>query len=276
FVAVGLTCIVLFIKAAAARIAPVSENRSTGLRWCMFIQQLVWIACLLSLALYVDEENVANMAIFVMAAYWLLMGTLMLAESSELSPRVQRTLPATYFGRVFMTWFNPGSGTGFLFCVASGNVGMFGMAFAYTVCTERSSNDTQPLVMATIMSGYLMGYLGLTRLLTIPISRRVGRSFPLPLAIAVLVLAVLALAPSAVKVATTGRPADYYNVTEAVNWAWTTVEAFDAPFDVGIASLIFLVGSLVFLLNLFFLFREFGYRRVAVPRRVLEDRSVAE
>ncbi|EMI20362.1 ABC transporter permease, partial [Rhodopirellula maiorica SM1] len=91
FSAVTVSCMVMFVRAAAARIAPITENRSTRLRWIMFAQQLIWIASIATLALWYSEEEVLEFGIMILGGYWLLMGTLMLGESSELSPRVLRT-----------------------------------------------------------------------------------------------------------------------------------------------------------------------------------------
>ena len=115
FVIMGLSCIAIFIRAAAARIAPVTENRSTPLRVCMFVQQLLWVAVMTTLLLWYGEADPVNFGMMVLGGYWLAMGTLMLGESPELSPRVQRDLPKTYLGRMLLTWFNPGPGTGFIF-----------------------------------------------------------------------------------------------------------------------------------------------------------------
>ena len=87
FIAVGASCIVIFIRAAAARIAPVTENRSTPLRWCMFAQQLLWIVVMTILLLWYGDVDPINFAMMVLGGYWLAMGTLTLGESPELSPR---------------------------------------------------------------------------------------------------------------------------------------------------------------------------------------------
>ena len=43
----------------------------------------------------------------------------MVGESGELSERVKRTLPQSFFGRAMLTWFNPGPATGYLFAIAN-------------------------------------------------------------------------------------------------------------------------------------------------------------
>ncbi len=60
FSILSLSFVVLFIRAAAARIAPVTENRSTGLRWIMFGQQLMWIAIVGFLADIYEERSILS------------------------------------------------------------------------------------------------------------------------------------------------------------------------------------------------------------------------
>ena len=43
----------------------------------------------------------------------------MTGESARLSPRTLRSLPQSFLGRALFTWFNPGSGTGYLFAVTN-------------------------------------------------------------------------------------------------------------------------------------------------------------
>jgi hypothetical protein len=271
FVIVGLSCVALFVKVAASRIAPVTENRSTGLRYLMFLQQLIWAGSIGLIFLFLDgDEDLVSIGNLVIGTYWLLMGTFMLAESPELSPRVQRGLPSTFAGRAILTWFNPGPGTGFVYAVATGTAGITVMALLGMTAGGRSSSG-QSLLFAMVMVGYLTGYLGIVRLLMIPLSRRLGRAFTLPVSILASVLLLSLLLPSVISVATTGSTGGSYAAIDTFNWAWTISEAMDRRFSPNLAVLILLVGGVIALLNLAFLFREFDYRRIAVPQRVLDD-----
>jgi hypothetical protein len=51
----------------------------------------------------------------VVLIHWYVMGMFMTCEAADLSPRVKRDLPQSFLGRVFLTWLNPGSGTGYVF-----------------------------------------------------------------------------------------------------------------------------------------------------------------
>lgn len=269
FALIGGSCMAVFVKAAAARIAPVTENRSTGLRWSLLLLQLLWMASIAFLVLWYDDKDPLNFGTMIIGAYWLVMGTLMMSESPELSPRVQRDLPSTYISRAFLTWFNPGPGTGFLFAICTGSVAAAAMGFFGALIGGRGP-ETDPITFSMIIIGYLTGYLGTTRLIVIPLSRHFGPNLVLPLATLASVMGIAAFAPLILSVLTTGGPPYQYQSMEAIDWAWTLVEAFDGQFNSPLAMLIMVVGFFILLINLPFLFREFRYRKVAVPRRVLE------
>ncbi len=287
FGVVGAGCMVLFIKAAAARIAPVTENRSTGLRWSMFVLQLLWVFAIMFIPLYyateaeynyIDAEPI-NFGMIVVCGFWLLMGTLMLTESPELSPRVQRTLPSTFLGRVFLLWFNPGPGTGFMFAICSGTTAMVTMAlFAIHPDFLPSNNSTRtfPLCMAMLMSGYLLFYLSATRLLVMLFSWRLGRSFVLSILVLAVTLFLGVVTPSLIIVALTGDLSMQHSVLELPNWGWTLDQAFSSGgIDWGMATLVLLAGCLMFGINLLLFFREFSYRRIAEPERLQADKQAA-
>ena len=268
YIIIGISCIALFIKAAAARIAPVSENRSTGLRWTMFVQQLVWLTCMCLLSIWYDDDEGLIVGCAIAFFYWYLMGTLMLSESAELSPRVQRDLPSTFAGRVMLTWFNPGPATGYVFAVSTGLAGI--VAFAIFGINESYRSGTI-VNFALVTSGYLMAYLGITRLIAMPIQRRCGNNIAITLAVAIFVLLISAITPLVILVCLTGSPAYDYTPLEAINWFWTLDEASSSRFSPFLAAIVFFTGLAITIVNLIFLFRVFQYRKVSVPKRVLQD-----
>ncbi len=273
FIAVGITCIFMFIKAAAARIAPVTENRSTGLRRTMMVQQLVWIATICLIAIWANDYDVLNFGSMILAGYWLIMGALMLVESPELSPRVQRTLPSTFAGRALLTWFNPGPATGYVFAITTGCAGIF--AFGSFGMDFQRSPRTPTLTFSLMASGYLLAYLGLTRLIAMPIIRRLGRNLAIPTSTLAGVMFLAMITPMVIIVVTTGMPASSYTEIEAINWSWTLIEAFDNGYDWPLAILIFGCGGIITLVNLFFVLRVFQYRRISVPDRVKQELNEA-
>ncbi|MCO8125007.1 hypothetical protein NHH03_24940 [Stieleria sp. TO1_6] len=272
--------VVLFLSAAAARIAPITENRSTRLRGILFAQQVLWIITISYAAWSTGEPDWANVGAMQLGIFWLFVGIFMCGESPELSPRVRRGLPSTYATRMLFTWWTPGPGTGFMFVVATGIAGLMVLAGVGAISIQsglgnRSSADTPPVFFAAIMAGYLLGYLGVIRLVSMPFLKRFGPSFVAPLLAATLVFFAGIILPAIFDVAIQGRVPNNYTVVHASNWMWTLSEAFSGGVAGEIAMLIFAVGLLILAINLISLFREFRIRRIAVPRRVSEDRAQA-
>ena len=271
---ISISCMALFVKAAAARIAPITENRSTGLRYLMFLQQMLWVGCIGMMALISRDSEVVVFGIVVLGGYWLLMGTLMLAESPELSPRVQRDLPQTFLGRAFLTWFNPGPGTGFVYAVASGIAGVSVLGIFSFVADLTVTRAEVPIYTALIVIGYLAGFLGIIRLIAMPLCRRFGRMFSITIGTLVTVMLLALMAPSTITVLMTGGVSNSYSTIHTLNWAWTLAEVADRQrYQIFDASLVLCVGAIIGIFNLALLFREFDYRRIAVPDRVQQDRQ---
>lgn len=266
------SCIVIMIKAAASRIAPITENRSTGLRWCMFAQQLLWVAVISAMAISSKDASVLNFGTMIVGGYWLLMGTLSLAESPELSPRVQRGLPSTLAGRALFTWFNPGPGTGYVFAIASGTAGAFALGCFGELVGITNGPRTNGVLFAFLIVGYLWFYLGLTRLISIPFCRLFGGRLWVVCAIAITVMVSALLLAIILDAIFIGPSALDSLVIEPMNWAQSIERGFyPVRFNTTLPILVFIVGSLITLINLTLLFREFEYRRVAVPQRVVDD-----
>lgn len=270
FLVIGGSCMAMFIRAAAARIAPVTENRSTGLRWTMFLQQLLWIGSITFLVLWYEEGEVLNFGTMILGGYWLVMGTLMLSESPELSPRVQRTLPSTLAGRSVLTWFNPGPGTGYVFAISTGCVAAMVMG-AFGILNNLDDPRTDTMTFSVVIMGYLLGYLGVVRLIVLLINRRFGPNLIIPLSTLAAVMGLAAFSPLILTVIFTGNAPNNYTSLEAIDWAWTMVECFENQYDPVLALVIFVFGVAVTLINLGLLFREFTYQRVSIPKRVLAE-----
>jgi hypothetical protein len=101
---------------ARSQLTPVSQNRSTALRVALVGAQLVavyWAAW----AQLRWGGNVIFGLVFASTVLWYYAGIFLTGESGTLSPRVKRDLPQTSLGRVFLAWFTPGPGTGYLLAV---------------------------------------------------------------------------------------------------------------------------------------------------------------
>ncbi len=280
-VAVGFSFVVLFLAAAAARVAPITENRSTRLRAILLIQQMIWIVTMSYFAYTEIDFEYVNYGMMWLGIFWLIVGMFMLGENPELSPRVQRGLPATFATRMLFSWWMPGAGTGFMFCVASGLAGLTVMAGVGTIGNQTIGagqiSGTPPIFFAFLMAGYLMGFLGMMRLCSLPLLKRVGPGFAVPLVVAIVLYFLGIVVPAIIDVAVQGRVPNNYNVLHASNWMWTLDKAYSSGgLPAEVSMLVLAVGGLVLAINLMGLFREFRRRRIAVPRRVKQDRETVD
>ncbi|MCC9599490.1 hypothetical protein LOC67_02875 [Stieleria sp. JC731] len=275
----ALSFVVLFLSAAAARIAPVTENRSTRLRAIMLGQQVLWIVIMVYATWETEQIEFINVGMMMMAVYWFVCGTLICGETRELSPRVLREWPSTYATKMLLSWWMPGPGTGFMFCISTALAGMIALAtmgtFAWIGDSGVRSRGTPPLFLAMLYSGYLFAYLGLVRLISMPMLKRWGPMFMPPLIVAIVMVFMGVLAPCVVDVVFQGRVSNNYSAVHAFNWIWTWGETFRnrglQPPEAII--MIFIVGVIILVANLVLLFREFQIRRVAVPDRVRQDKE---
>ncbi len=262
--------IVIFLKTAAAQIAPVSENRSTSIRHWLVVFQATWIITIATVAFYYDDFEPINFGSFCLAVYWLVLGSIFLTESSEISPRVRRGLPATIASRAFLTAFVPGPSSGYLFAVCTGSVAILAIGLFGTLLQPQSVT-TVPITYSFIMVSYLMCFLGLTRLVTLPLLSRGGVSLAVTLGVLVVLVVLASVTPSVFWVVFTGRLPSSYSDLEVIDPVWTSVRAFEdgLPFYVAIVPVI--VGLGVTAVNLGLMRDLYKYRKVAVPSRVTED-----
>ena len=268
-----LTFVVLFLKAAAAQIAPVTENRSTSIRYWMLLQQATWIVTIVTVSVYYDDFEPINFGSFVLAAYWLLTGTVFLVEPRELSPRVRRDLPSTFATRAFLTALSPGPSSGYSFAICTGSVSILGLGMFGTLAGSNNLT-TDPLMFGLTMTGYLLGYLGIVRLLTLPFASRSTLSLPLAMIVLIFVLIGTAFAPSVIHVVINGELPSQYNDLEIIDWAWTTTRGFERNgIPIHLSFIAIAIGGTITLPNSIALRDLYAYRKVAVPTRVTEDRQ---
>jgi hypothetical protein len=113
-----LNFFVLVFLAARSQLTTVCQNRSTALRVALVVAQISWLGWMAGLQLAFGGFFMSGFLLFT-ALFWHFAGVYMTGESSVLSPRVRRDLPQTTLGRIFFTWFVPGSATGYMFAVVN-------------------------------------------------------------------------------------------------------------------------------------------------------------
>jgi hypothetical protein len=282
-----LSYFALVFYAAAARLTFASDNRSTRLRAIMFLQQALcvgWMGWI-----WIQEHGdwgVAMVLLLLAGIHWYAMGAMMIGESPELSQRVKRRLPQSFLGRVFLTWFNPGPGTGYMFAVSSmmGALIIVLMALgcrqfipAEWAMNRRTGIDwiSCAFVMGTIELAYITVFLGLG-LLLVRLGRKLSRVGILTSVLIQVMLLLLACGvPLVIQLTSPTMRRTGYSLLQITNPFWTLAYVAGRTTLPAQASIVLLLVSLaaivVFLLNLPGIIRELRQVRIAKPERVAEE-----
>lgn len=275
-----------WILAAVARAQNgfVTENRSTQVRIAIAVQVALaagWAAYAIASS---EDEEPAMVAFIWAALQGYIFGAFFCCEPDLLSPRVRRGLPTSFLGRVFFTWFNPGSGTGYVFTV--GNIAaMVGVTLVWTLCATSArlgnpnSDWMQALTAGGLCLAYVAAYLGIARIVLSRSSRQAWvRGNSLGTAILVMLLPLLAGAiPASFQALLFPVPTSLYGgytYLQTSNVLWTVQRAiFGEDLPDGVVPTILLTGLIVFLWNLTLLRREVSFVRSTVPAEVTADDS---
>ncbi|MBC8356010.1 MAG: hypothetical protein H8E66_28875 [Planctomycetes bacterium] len=169
---------IMFVMIAAAQISFASDNRSTRLRAMLLVQQTLWVGWMTFFWIRFEAEEFLYVLVSVAAIYWAFAGACLMGEAAILSPRVKRSLPQSFLGRMCFTWFNPGSGTGYTFAI----VNLLTLVIIIVVAGltaelegfagARGNYDW--LLYVTLVAAYVVAYLGVGRLIVV-LLRQLGR-----------------------------------------------------------------------------------------------------
>jgi hypothetical protein len=294
----------LFLIIAAGQISFASENRSTPIRMMLLLIQTMWIGWMFFLWRW-NNENFSEAFLWIMvyfaAIFWFIAGALLTGETAQLSPRAKRDLPQTLIGRILLTWFNPGSASGYTFAVlnlatviatqilAFGNIAFFSSprlqevpgplhtVFDSLLIARPLPTNSEWLWASLAAWGYVAGYLGTVRLFT-SLARKY---FPLNMMAVFLLQLVVPLMGAILPflfltIQTIGDPASwYYSPWQLPNWFWTmwelTLPTRRVTIPWVIPMTVFVLGGFVFLLNLLTAAAEVEQVRTLAPARVLQD-----
>jgi hypothetical protein len=269
--------VALFVLMAAGQLSFASDNRSTPVRVVLMIQQLLWIGWMSFLWLLTEEEEVLYVVVLIAAAYWFLAGAMLAGEHGELSPRVKRSLPQSFLGRVFWTWFNPGSATGYHFACANllaivlvaGALAIFGRMLAF----RGVPNSFEFTGFLVLCPAYVVAYLGAGRLLILLLRRWIPLGVWLSVLLQLLLAAGGAVLPVLIQAWFQGYARLEYGPLQATNWAWTLEEeastgVFRYPV---VVVMVCLAAVAIFGLNLLSALGEVAHVRREKPARVVED-----
>src|SRR5205823_4583078 len=152
-----------------------SENRSTPIRLVLLIPQAVLIGWMIYFWLRDKQGDYLYGWTSLAAAYWAIAGAFLTGETAQLSPRAKRQLPQSFLGRMLFTWLNPGSGTGYVFAMLNllAVMGFAGGAvfYAYITSYEHLPKLPEWSTYNICLTGYVLGYLGLVRLVIVALRR---------------------------------------------------------------------------------------------------------
>lgn len=275
----------LCLLVARAQLMFSSANRSTAIRVCLVVQQLVFTAWMAWVFIFEERElDILTVYMMFVLFNWYILGIFLTGESPELSPRVRRQLPQSFAGRLFFSWFNPGSGSGLVFTLSNvlGAVALcvgtyFVMQYVFTGnWNGRSFNDAFYRFLYTVVLGpaYLLCYLGAGRLLVLLLRRAFHLEIFVVACIHVFLLVLGCLGPWIVKNSIDAFRNFDYMLIEITNPLAIFIEVFDRRVPVEgfiVLCTVPAVATLIFCCNLPSIVRELQMVRLARPQRVLEE-----
>jgi ABC-type transport system involved in cytochrome c biogenesis permease component len=298
--------IALFIYVSAGQISFVSDNRSTPVRWVLFIQH----ALMFEWGLYaiVREPDVFFVLCSTLAIiYWWVVGSFLIGERAELSMRVRRQLPQTFLGRMLFTWFNPGSGTGYFFSLT--NLGTLLTGLFIAVAAPQWINDlvtaygnSLPRPLAAVLGYfaairgpgrldlgqmaqfaiaawlYVAAYLGVGRLMVILVRNRVPSGVVFSFLLQIVMVTFGTLTPLVVQLSLFDMHTAEYSPLQCTNPFWSLAQILfnSTPgFPTADTSMSFLLlavaGGGMVIVHFIPTIREIEQTRIDAPQRVREE-----
>ncbi|MEO9934994.1 ABC transporter permease [Rhodopirellula bahusiensis] len=235
FVASLLTAICLshlLLTTTAAQLTPESENRSSGIRWSI----LVLTATLIGLATFAMEWNPGDdqeglilwfPVGLILAGVWTGAGAMMAAESSSLTPRIQRELPGNFLSRLTLTFLTPGPATGLVFAslgsILVASVLMLAAYRAESIVGMRlpagAYNSLFQLVVA--YTSYLVIFLFCVRWIVALVRINNNPRVEIGLAAFIVVAVLASLIPYSIGLHMNDYRQYNYSAWQITNWVWT-------------------------------------------------------
>jgi hypothetical protein len=276
----------LFLRCGGCSIGVVSENRSTPIRVALLVIGL--LIAMLSGFFAVrngDRGSLSEMlaaAAVLLFAHWGIAGSIMMGEQGIIPARARRSLPSSLWGRLFLTWLNPGAGPGYIFLILSFAGSVFTLAIApWILLPKTKSNITfQLIIYVGAMTAYLILYLGIVRLICLLFLKRIvtGRLVAAFTITVVLVIMAVVTTCSLSLAANNYQRIDYdwycfpnffwtlVDLYPGNQERWSTPEYFMAIVGLGFSAMV--VG----LINVALTAKDVMILRIETPDRVLEER----
>ncbi|NLE37732.1 MAG: hypothetical protein GX621_06880 [Pirellulaceae bacterium] len=275
---------VLVFEAAAARVTFAADNRSSRLRWVMLLQFALFVGWMT--AAWIEssgDEDVLWPFLVIAELHWFVMGAMMIGESPDVSLRVRRGLPRSRLGRMFLTWFNPGPGTGYVFAV-TGMVGALAIALAAVAAAALWPESAANFGLTGLANPLWFGFLGLCYGtfflgLCLWLIRLIRRFSPVGIMTAVLLEGLLVMLfsgiPAIIHMMSPTYHGQDYSFMQIISPVWTLGHIIDKGLPpnetVALLTVVPVAALLMLLLNVPGLARELAYVRIAAPERVVEE-----
>jgi ABC-type transport system involved in multi-copper enzyme maturation permease subunit len=281
--------VALFVYVSAGQISFASDNRSTPVRWVLFTQHALlfgWI--LYGLSIPDASEPFFVLGCTAAVVYWWIVGSFLIGEWAELSPRVRRRLPQTFLGRMLLTWFNPGSGSGYVFSLT--NLGLILLTFYSCALLIESSRGTArafltPDHMAQFAAAawfFVAAYLGVGRLMVLLVRNRVPSGVVFSFLLQIVLVTFGTLIPLVVQFSLFNTSNFDYSVLQASNPFWTLAQilfnstgGFPSADTGSSLVLLAIAGCLLAGLHFLLTIREIEQTRLVAPQRVQEEDAAA-
>ncbi len=288
FAALAFYCSVftLLHAAAAAQIGFASDNRSTPLRKRMLVLHACFIGWMGVMAMLGSQTIDFVWGVILIAAassvsYWYVMGTLMTSEWPHLSRRVMRSLPSSTLGRMFLTWFNPGPQTGFMFAVSSlSAVTITGLVLTGFLPASGNWPTRSTIFYFLLLSWcYSVIFLGLGKLVVSLLRTFTFVQLSAGFLIHLVLLLLACGIPQVIFLMTPSlRMGTEFSFLQISNPIWMLVTLVDnGPLAVEANTLLVILGPaaiIILLLNIRSLVVDIQYSPREVPERVIQDEAV--
>lgn len=287
FVASLLTAICLshlLLTTTAAQLTPESENRSSGIRWSI----LVLTATLIGLATFTMEWNPGDSqeglilwfpVAMILAGVWTGAGAMMAAESSSLTPRIQRELPGNFLSRLTLTFLTPGPATGLVFA-SLGSILVAALLLAAAYRAESVVGTPMPggamtslyhLVIA--YTSYLVIFLFCVRWIVALVRINNNPRVEIGLAAFIVVAVLAALVPYAIGLHLNDYRQYDYSAWQITNWVWTIGMIIDRSVSDLLIGALGICGLIALLLSIATVGRRSLAIKTATPEAVLAARE---
>lgn len=300
----AITYVVLIVLAASAAIGMASENYSTTIRWWGLFQSVLMFGlfgafigflrsplaangqgAVNSLELQRGMEQASVFIFFVQAIHWAALGIFFVSEQGVITPRSRRSLPSTLLQRIFLSWGNPGSGTGYVFvllCLSSVFLSAYFLEQLFVLSGSEAQlfwNQSRLVgsgVFAIMLWGWMASYLGLVRLCLVCFVK--NGSNRMTLGITLLLIFVFAGTFGTLYLSTwsSSNNTASYEWYSIANIPWSTIEAGSDKLVIGSIESLICVSIVVIGLNWLTLSRDLVVVRVAAPPRVRQELSKTE